>query len=82
MRLYGDGYHNGSHIPFNFELINNLNKDSKAIDYKNIIDLWLTNMPYNVEANWVVSTQNINYYNKITNFFFLYLNIWYIVRKS
>lgn len=54
-RYYGDGIRNGSQIPFNFHLLTQTYKDSKATVYKRLIDEWLKNMPKDVEANWVVS---------------------------
>lgn len=46
----------GAHFPFNFGLISNLNRDSKANDFKNLIDGWMMNMPtVRGTANWVVS---------------------------
>jgi len=46
----------GAHFPFNFGLITDTDKDSKAADFKNVIDRWMSNMPDSKEiANWVVS---------------------------
>ncbi len=44
-------------IPFNFQIIDNLNADSTATDYKTVIDSWLLAMPKteNHAPNWVVS---------------------------
>lgn len=53
-RYYGNGSVLGSHIPFNFELIKRVNKDSKAEDYKNVIEEWIRLMPSGQMANWVV----------------------------
>lgn len=58
-RYYGDGHRNGSQIPFNFELLQNIKKDTSASDVKNIIDRWLVNMPKGVHANWVVSKRTL-----------------------
>lgn len=52
---YGDGKRNGSHIPFNFYFLDNLNQNSDAAAYKKLIDDWLAKMPKDVEANWVVN---------------------------
>lgn len=54
MRYYGNGTHNGSHLPFNFEFLNNINNESDARDMKFIIDKWMTYMPIGRTANWVV----------------------------
>jgi alpha-glucosidase len=55
IRFYGDGKRDGSHVPFNFEMISNVNIDSTAKDYKLRIDNWLTRVPKGKHANWVVS---------------------------
>jgi alpha-glucosidase len=55
LRYYGNGSVEGSHIPFNFELLQKVNINSKAEDFKNIIEEWLTKMPAGHMANWVVS---------------------------
>lgn len=44
----------GSHFPFNFYLITDTNKDSRAADYKRVVDMWMLNMPVDGTANWVV----------------------------
>lgn len=56
IRFYTDGTVNGSHIPFNFELISFINNGSTAKDYKFRIESWLNLMPEGYQANWVVST--------------------------
>jgi len=46
----------GAHFPFNFGFITDTNQDSKAIDFKKLIDRWMVNMPVlGATANWVVS---------------------------
>jgi len=47
-------YSYGSHIPFNFNFIMNVNKDSDAAAFKKTIDEWIKAMPANGVANWVV----------------------------
>lgn len=54
-RFYGDGKRNGSHIPFNFNFLTNINANTNAKTYKDLIDGWLRIMPKDVQANWVVS---------------------------
>jgi alpha-glucosidase len=54
-RYYGNGVVEGSHIPFNFELMKRVNLTSTAEDYKSIIEEWLNMMPPGHMANWVVS---------------------------
>lgn len=47
----------GSHIPFNFELIQRTNRFSNAVDFKTKINLWIDNLPKGkgIQSNWVVS---------------------------
>lgn len=54
-KYYGTSTVPGSHIPFNFELIKRVNKDSTAEDYRNVIEEWMNLMPEGQMANWVVS---------------------------
>lgn len=61
MRYYG-GFLNktlveGAQIPFNFEFLMNIRRDSKATVYEGVIWHWLNNMPKRtgIQANWVVS---------------------------
>lgn len=57
MRYYqsDDGLRKGSHIPFNFLMISDLNKDSSANDFVHTVSKWLSFMPAGETANWVVS---------------------------
>lgn len=55
IKYYGDGNsREGAQLPFNFQLILQLNNNSNANDFKNAIDYWLNNMPAGRTANWVV----------------------------
>lgn len=56
VKYYGSGHRGGAHIPLNFALISDLNKDSDARDIKYMVDRWLTYKPLKKPANWVVST--------------------------
>ncbi|XP_055705153.1 maltase A3-like [Phlebotomus papatasi] len=60
MTYYGDGIRNGSHVPFNFKLLFNLNKNSNAIDFRNTIHIWLDNLPEGCVANWVIGNHDRN----------------------
>lgn len=60
MQYYGDGKRNGSHIPFNFKLLELLSNSSSAFDYQQIIGIWMNNMPAGRSANWVVNNYNRN----------------------
>ncbi|XP_017105819.2 maltase A3 [Drosophila bipectinata] len=53
MQYYGNGTHNGSQIPFNFEMLANINYNSDAYHYSELIHNWLDNMPEGQVANWV-----------------------------
>lgn len=55
IRFYGEDGSNGSHIPFNFQLISYTSAASTAADFKTQIDSWLDVMPAGKVANWVVS---------------------------
>lgn len=57
MRYYesDDGTEQRAHFPFNFAMITELNTDSKASDFKYVIDRFLENMPRGKITNWVVS---------------------------
>lgn len=59
MKFYGDGNGRlGSHIPMNFYMIMNLNKESNAADIKSQIDLWMDHMPQGRTANWVLGNHD------------------------
>ncbi|XP_011205957.2 maltase A3 [Bactrocera dorsalis] len=58
MLYYGNSTADGAQIPFNFELISNVNKDSTAYDYSNLIHNWLDNMPAGGVANWVLGNHD------------------------
>ncbi|XP_053689533.1 maltase 2-like [Sabethes cyaneus] len=49
----------GSNMPFNFQLILNLNKNSKASDFKRVIESWLNIVPDEQHvANWVLGNHD------------------------
>lgn len=54
LRFYTDGVSDGPHIPFNFELISNMNVNSTAADFKASIDSWNNQKPAGYPSNWVV----------------------------
>lgn len=56
MRYYEseDGTRKGSHIPFNFLMISDLNENSSAKDFVHTINKWMSYMPAEATANWVV----------------------------
>ncbi|TGZ48060.1 Alpha-glucosidase [Temnothorax longispinosus] len=49
----------GANFPFNFDFITDTNQDSKAIDFKRVIDRWTVNMPVlRATANWVTGNHD------------------------
>ncbi|XP_050362060.1 maltase 2-like [Nymphalis io] len=56
VRYYGDGTRFDAHIPFNFALIEDLNKESDARDIKYAVDRWLTYKPLRQPANWGIGS--------------------------
>lgn len=48
----------GSHFPFNFILIENLNENSNAFDFKREIDRWISNLPSIGVSNWVLGNHD------------------------
>lgn len=58
IRFYGDGSRKGSHVPFNFELISNVNSESTAKDYFVRINNWLDRVPEGSQANWVLGNHD------------------------
>lgn len=55
-----DGTRKGAQLPFNFLMISDLNKYSKAQDFVAIINQWMSHMPSGETANWVVSERNFS----------------------
>lgn len=61
VRYYADAAGNPrSHFPFNFILIERLDLNSTAGDFKNAVDSWLTKVPPGGTSNWVVSLTTID----------------------
>lgn len=55
MIYFGNDTTAGADLPFNFEWLQGITNESDARDMKFFIDKWLTYMPINKTANWVVS---------------------------
>ncbi|KAF7391052.1 hypothetical protein HZH66_009532 [Vespula vulgaris] len=51
-------YEYGSHIPFNFKLITDVNQNSSASDFKRIIEAWMAHTPSTGSANWVLGNHD------------------------
>ncbi|CAK9825383.1 unnamed protein product [Anthophora retusa] len=46
-------YQYGATYPFNFGFITDLGNNSAAVDFKNMVDTWMSNMPAGSIPNWV-----------------------------
>lgn len=55
MRYFGEGENKGAQMPFNFDLITDVNAASSAYDIKRAVDKFITYKPLDEQANWVVS---------------------------
>ncbi|XP_037955939.1 maltase A3-like [Teleopsis dalmanni] len=60
MQYYGNATVEGAQMPFNFELISYLEKDSDANHYAELINGWLNLMPAGRTANWVLGNHDRN----------------------
>ncbi len=60
MKYYesADGLRQGSHMPFNFVLINELNEWSTAADFKRVIDSRIKALPAGRMTNWVIGNHD------------------------
>ncbi|XP_058832024.1 maltase 2-like isoform X2 [Topomyia yanbarensis] len=48
----------GSQMPFNFQLIMRLDQNSKAADFKTVIDSWIKTVPSGHVPNWVLGNHD------------------------
>lgn len=55
MQFYGNKTTQGAQIPFNFNLISKVDRNTNAQGLVEVIDSWMTVMPPGKTANWVVS---------------------------
>ncbi|XP_076628859.1 alpha-glucosidase-like [Colletes latitarsis] len=51
-------YVSGAHFPFNFGMITDVNQNSTASDFNNVINKWMSNMPHGNAANWVAGNHD------------------------
>lgn len=58
MLYYGDGKKNGSHIPFNFEVLTATSKDSTAKQLKVASENYMLRIPNGLSANWVLGNHD------------------------
>lgn len=68
MKYYGNETHEGAHMPFNFQIIININNNSNAYDFKRTCDTWMLNMPKGRTPNWVVSILKKKFKQNLTFF--------------
>lgn len=50
-----DGTKDGAHLPFNFQMINEIHDYSKAEDFVKMVTDWFKVVPAGKVTNWVVS---------------------------
>lgn len=53
-----DGLRQGSHMPFNFVLVSDVNENSTAADFKRVIDNRLEIVPKSRKTNWVMGNHD------------------------
>lgn len=58
IKFYGDGKRLGSHVPFNFELISNVDATSTAKDYAERIKIFYDKVPSGLQPNWVLGNHD------------------------
>ncbi|GAB0096106.1 hypothetical protein DMENIID0001_115730 [Sergentomyia squamirostris] len=57
--IFNDGHgREGAQVPFNFELISNVNGKSTAKDVKDHIDTWISRLPEGQQNNWVMGNHD------------------------
>ena len=66
-KYYGSGAKDGAHLPFNFQMINDIKATSKAMDFVNMVNRWSDVVPDGKVTNWVVSEVLIKIMNHIKN---------------
>ncbi|CAB3230468.1 unnamed protein product [Arctia plantaginis] len=58
MKYFGEGDKKGAQMPFNFDLITDVNEFSSAYDIKRAVDKFITYKPLDKQANWVVGNHD------------------------
>lgn len=56
-----------AHFPFNFILIERLDENSNAAQFKQQIDIWLNAVPAGKASNWVVSVCAVSMLKSLIN---------------
>lgn len=60
VRYFGEGEQEGAQMPFNFDLITDVDASSSAGDIKRAVDKFITYKPVDKGANWVVCLAMFN----------------------
>ncbi|XP_073812675.1 maltase A3-like [Musca autumnalis] len=58
MQMYGNSTTKGAELPFNFNLITEVDTGFSAKDVQKAVDDWLTKMPAGGTANWVIGNHD------------------------
>lgn len=58
MKYYGNSTMNGSHVPFNFLMLERIHNTSTSHEYVACIDEWIKNLPNGRTANWVMGNHD------------------------
>ncbi|XP_026333670.1 maltase 2-like [Hyposmocoma kahamanoa] len=58
VKYFGEGDRVGAQMPFNFDLITDVDASSSAADIKRAVDKFLTYKPVDKEANWIVGNHD------------------------
>ncbi|XP_070501812.1 maltase A3-like [Chironomus tepperi] len=60
MKFYrsADGRKEGAHLPFNFEFIRSIRRDSKAADFVNVVTNWFNLLPEGEVTNWAIGNHD------------------------
>ncbi|XP_055594039.1 maltase 1-like [Uranotaenia lowii] len=58
MKWFGNDTHRGSHMPFNFDFITTITNETRAEEYKRLIDDWIEAMPEYGSPNWVLGNHD------------------------
>lgn len=79
VKYFGTPTNPGAHMPFNFLMIIEVNKESNASRLRDVIQSWYDNMPEHGWANWVVSKIIIKLLVQVIQIFFHVLFIFSLV---
>lgn len=60
-----DNKRKGAHLPFNFQMIRIIRKESKAKDFVDVVTDWFKLLPEGEVTNWAVSQLSGNFHGKL-----------------